>query len=233
MTWRCSGRRAPGVNARGRCSFAVSRKNAGIVALRPTRTAWQISTALRAAIDGHARLGARSRTAWRCSSRPRLFSAPAGNICTWRSMTGGDSRMPRCCIQTLRREWAYRTPYRSSLDAPRRFALFAVYKHQRPHASRSPWMPFQEAAWMNNFFEIHTWDRDSHLRPRTKPNCRLSVLSVFSAAYHSAAHSAAAENGSQNPYDFGVSAFRGRSAAHPPTRCHSAAYNGHQRGGKR
>ena len=52
-------------------------------------------------------------------------------------------------IQTLLREWAYRTPYRSS--ARRTAALrpyLRFYTHQRPHASlgrRSPWMRFQEA----------------------------------------------------------------------------------------
>jgi transposase InsO family protein len=52
-------------------------------------------------------------------------------------------------IQTLLREWAYRTPYRSS--ARRTAALrpyLRFYNHQRPHASlgrRSPWMRFQEA----------------------------------------------------------------------------------------
>ena len=53
-------------------------------------------------------------------------------------------------IQTLLREWAYRSPYRSS--ARRTAALrpyLRFYTHQRPHASlgrRSPWMRFQEAA---------------------------------------------------------------------------------------
>jgi transposase InsO family protein len=53
-------------------------------------------------------------------------------------------------IQTLFREWAYRTPYRSS--ARRTAALrpyLRFYNHRRPHASlgrRSPWMRFQEAA---------------------------------------------------------------------------------------
>ena len=53
-------------------------------------------------------------------------------------------------IQTLLREWAYRTPYRSS--ARRTAALrpyLNFYNHQRPHTSlgrRSPWMRFQEAA---------------------------------------------------------------------------------------
>lgn len=53
-------------------------------------------------------------------------------------------------IQTLLREWAYRTPYRSSTcrtAALRPYLRF--YNHQRPHASlgrRSPWMRFQEAA---------------------------------------------------------------------------------------
>ena len=53
-------------------------------------------------------------------------------------------------IQTLLREWAYRTPYRSS--ARRTAALrpyLRFYNHRRPHASlgrRSPWMRFQEAA---------------------------------------------------------------------------------------
>jgi transposase InsO family protein len=52
-------------------------------------------------------------------------------------------------IQTLLREWAYRTPYHSS--ARRTAALrpyLRFYNHQRPHASlgrRSPWMRFQEA----------------------------------------------------------------------------------------
>jgi transposase InsO family protein len=53
-------------------------------------------------------------------------------------------------IQTLLREWAYRTPYRSS--ARRTAALspyLRFYNHRRPHASlgrRSPWTRFQEAA---------------------------------------------------------------------------------------
>ena len=53
-------------------------------------------------------------------------------------------------IQTLLREWAYRTPYRSS--AGRTAALhpyLRFYNHRRPHTSlgrRSPWMRFQEAA---------------------------------------------------------------------------------------
>lgn len=53
-------------------------------------------------------------------------------------------------IQTLLREWAYRTPYRSS--ARRTAALrpyLRFYNHRRPHTSlgrRSPWMRFQEAA---------------------------------------------------------------------------------------
>jgi transposase InsO family protein len=53
-------------------------------------------------------------------------------------------------IQTLLREWAYRTPYRSS--ARRTAALrpyLRFYNHRRPHASlgrRAPWMRFQEAA---------------------------------------------------------------------------------------
>jgi transposase InsO family protein len=53
-------------------------------------------------------------------------------------------------IQTLLREWAYRTPYRSS--ARRTAALrpyLRFYNHRRPHVSlgrRSPWMRFQEAA---------------------------------------------------------------------------------------
>jgi transposase InsO family protein len=53
-------------------------------------------------------------------------------------------------IQTLLREWAYRTPYTSS--AKRTAALrpyLRFYNHQRPHASlgrRSPWLRFQEAA---------------------------------------------------------------------------------------
>ena len=52
-------------------------------------------------------------------------------------------------IQTLLREWAYRTPYRSS--AGRTAALppyLRFYNHRRPHTSlgrRSPWMRFQEA----------------------------------------------------------------------------------------
>jgi transposase InsO family protein len=53
-------------------------------------------------------------------------------------------------IQTLLREWAYRTPYCSS--ARRTAALrpyLRFYNHRRPHTSlgrRSPWMRFQEAA---------------------------------------------------------------------------------------
>lgn len=53
-------------------------------------------------------------------------------------------------IQTLLREWAYRTPYRSS--ARRTAALrpyLRFYNHRRPHASlgrRAPWTRFQEAA---------------------------------------------------------------------------------------
>lgn len=53
-------------------------------------------------------------------------------------------------IQTLLREWAYRTPYDTS--AQRTAALrpyLRFYNRQRPHASlgrRSPWMRFQEAA---------------------------------------------------------------------------------------
>lgn len=53
-------------------------------------------------------------------------------------------------IQTLLREWAYRTPYRSS--ARRTAALqpyLRFYNHRRPHASlgrRSPWTRFREAA---------------------------------------------------------------------------------------
>jgi transposase InsO family protein len=53
-------------------------------------------------------------------------------------------------IQTLLREWAYRTPYGSS--ARRTAALgpyLRFYNHRRPHTSlgrRSPWMRFQEAA---------------------------------------------------------------------------------------
>lgn len=53
-------------------------------------------------------------------------------------------------IQTLLREWAYRTPYASS--ARRTAALqpyLRYYNRLRPHASlgrRSPWMRFQEAA---------------------------------------------------------------------------------------
>lgn len=53
-------------------------------------------------------------------------------------------------IQTLLREWAYRTPYVTS--AQRTAALrpyLRFYNHRRPHASlgrRSPWMRFQEAA---------------------------------------------------------------------------------------
>jgi len=53
-------------------------------------------------------------------------------------------------IQTLLREWAYRTSYRSS--ARRTAALrpyLRFYNHRRPHTSlgrRSPWMRFQEAA---------------------------------------------------------------------------------------
>jgi transposase InsO family protein len=53
-------------------------------------------------------------------------------------------------IQTLLREWAYRTSYRSSVRrtaALRPYLRF--YNHRRPHTSlgrRSPWMRFQEAA---------------------------------------------------------------------------------------
>jgi transposase InsO family protein len=53
-------------------------------------------------------------------------------------------------IQTLLREWAYRTPYANSAHrtaALRPYVRF--YNRQRPHASlgrRSPWMRFQEAA---------------------------------------------------------------------------------------
>jgi transposase InsO family protein len=53
-------------------------------------------------------------------------------------------------IQTLLREWAYRTPYATS--ARRTAALrpyLRFYNRQRPHASlgrRSPWRRFQEAA---------------------------------------------------------------------------------------
>jgi transposase InsO family protein len=53
-------------------------------------------------------------------------------------------------IQTLLREWAYRTPYTTS--ARRTAALrpyLRFYNRQRPHASlgrRSPWRRFQEAA---------------------------------------------------------------------------------------
>ncbi|MEZ5289036.1 MAG: IS481 family transposase [Vicinamibacterales bacterium] len=52
-------------------------------------------------------------------------------------------------IQTLLREWAYRTAYRSSArrtDALRPYLRF--YNHRRPHASlgrRAPWTRFQEA----------------------------------------------------------------------------------------
>jgi transposase InsO family protein len=52
-------------------------------------------------------------------------------------------------IQTLLREWAYRSPYRSSarrVAALRPFVRF--YNHRRPHTSlgrRSPWTRFQEA----------------------------------------------------------------------------------------
>jgi transposase InsO family protein len=62
-------------------------------------------------------------------------------------------------IQTLLREWAYRTPYRSSAqrtDALRRYLRF--YNRQRPHASlsrRSPWMRFPRGRLMNNLFAIH------------------------------------------------------------------------------
>jgi transposase InsO family protein len=53
-------------------------------------------------------------------------------------------------IQTLLREWAYRTPYRSSARRTAALRLYLrFYNHQRPHTSlgrRSPWMRFQEAA---------------------------------------------------------------------------------------
>lgn len=53
-------------------------------------------------------------------------------------------------IQTLLREWAYRTPYASSAQRTAALRLYLrFYNRQRPHASlgrRSPWMRFQEAA---------------------------------------------------------------------------------------
>ena len=53
-------------------------------------------------------------------------------------------------IQTLLREWAYRTPYRSSARRTAALAPYLrFYNHRRPHTSlgrRSPWMRFQEAA---------------------------------------------------------------------------------------
>jgi transposase InsO family protein len=53
-------------------------------------------------------------------------------------------------IQTLLREWAYRTPYRSSARRTAALAPYLrFYNHRRPHASlgqRSPWTRFQEAA---------------------------------------------------------------------------------------
>jgi transposase InsO family protein len=53
-------------------------------------------------------------------------------------------------IQTLLREWAYRTPYPSSARRTAALAPYLrFYNHRRPHASlgrRSPWMRFQEAA---------------------------------------------------------------------------------------
>jgi transposase InsO family protein len=53
-------------------------------------------------------------------------------------------------IQTLLREWAYRTPYRSSAGRTATLrAYLRFYNHRRPHASlgrRSPWTRFQEAA---------------------------------------------------------------------------------------
>jgi transposase InsO family protein len=53
-------------------------------------------------------------------------------------------------IQTLLREWAYRSPYRSSARRTAALAPYLrFYNHRRPHTSlgrRSPWMRFQEAA---------------------------------------------------------------------------------------
>jgi transposase InsO family protein len=53
-------------------------------------------------------------------------------------------------IQTLLREWAYRTPFRSSARRTATLRPYLrFYNHRRPHASlgrRSPWMRFQEAA---------------------------------------------------------------------------------------
>jgi transposase InsO family protein len=75
---------------------------------------------------------------WRVRQR---FTRP------YRPQTNGKAER---LIQTLLREWAYRTPYRSS--ARRTAALrpyLRFYNHRRPHASlgrRSPWMRFQEAA---------------------------------------------------------------------------------------
>jgi len=75
---------------------------------------------------------------WRVRQR---FTRP------YRPQTNGKAER---VIQTLLREWAYRTPYRSS--ARRTAALrpyLRFYNHRRPHTSlgrRSPWMRFQEAA---------------------------------------------------------------------------------------
>jgi transposase InsO family protein len=53
-------------------------------------------------------------------------------------------------IQTLLREWAYRTPYHSSAQRTAALPLYLrFYNHRRPHASlgrRTPWTRFQEAA---------------------------------------------------------------------------------------
>jgi transposase InsO family protein len=53
-------------------------------------------------------------------------------------------------IQTLLREWAYRTAYPTSARRTARLTHYLrFYNHQRPHASlgrRSPWTRFQEAA---------------------------------------------------------------------------------------
>jgi transposase InsO family protein len=53
-------------------------------------------------------------------------------------------------IQTLLREWAYRTAYPTSARRTARLQRYLrYYNHQRPHASlgrRAPWTRFQEAA---------------------------------------------------------------------------------------